>query len=323
MKKYSVGLSFLFVVVVSFAFSGCTQQSAYSVSMSQAEANLTVGGELSLTVKAEGFTADSVEWASSDTAVATVENGLVKALSPGNAVISASALAPDGKTYKAVCELSVTEAQETAADYTVEYYKQKKDRSGYERDADLTETVSSVAGRTVSVTPPALTGFEFSDDNAANVLSGQVASDGSTVLKVYYDIQVITVTFSSEVDDDILRYVDYGDTLTDIPAVPDKPGYSGVWDVTDFSSVTAPFTVTAVYSEEYYSVNLTIVPEQVNVAGTDYGFYEFDADDFTGLTASVQKDGEQPVTLTVTMSGNVTAENSASERIRLPFRAGT
>lgn len=127
------------------------------------------------------------------------------------------------------------------------------------------------------------------------------------MLKVYYDIQVITITFRSEAGADILRYVDYGDTLTDIPAVPEKPGFSGVWNVTDFSSVVAPFTVTAVYSAEYYSVNVKIVPEQVSVAGTAYDFYQFDSEDFSDMTASVQKDGEQPVQLDVTSSGNVFA----------------
>lgn len=297
----------LLAFVMAFALFGCGQKTVYSVSLSSEGANLTVGEKLNLTVNAEGFTADSIVWASSDMNVAVVESGLVKAIGAGSATITAAVTAPDGKVYKASCALYVTARAEEQANYTIEYYKQKKDRSGYELDSLLTESVSSFAGRTVSVTPSALTGYVFSESNALNVLSAEVKKDGSTVLKVYYDIQVITITFRSEVSDDIYKHVDYGDTLTDIPAVPEKPGFSGVWNVTDFSSVVAPFTVTAVYSAEYYSVNVKIVPEQVSVAGTAYDFYQFDSEDFSDMTASVQKDGEQPVQLDVTSSGNVFA----------------
>lgn len=306
-KVFLTTFIFLLTFVMAFALFGCEQKTVYSVSLSSEGANLTVGEKLNLTVNAEGFTADSIVWASSDMNVAVVESGLVKAIGAGSATITAAVTAPDGETYKASCALYVTAAQEKAADYKIEYYKQKKDRSGYELDADLTETVSSFADRTATVLPEAPTGFVFSENNALNVLSAKVAADGSTVLKVYYDIQVITITFRSEAGADILRQVDYGDTLTDIPAVPVKPGYSGVWNVTDFSSVVAPFTVTAIYSMEYYTVDISIVSEQVNVAGNDYDFYKLDADDFTGMTASVQEDGGKPVMLDVSSSGKVTA----------------
>lgn len=159
---------------MAFALFGCGQKTVYSVSLSSEGANLTVGEKLNLTVNAEGFTADSIVWASSDMNVAVVESGLVKAIGAGSATITAAVTAPDGKVYKASCALYVTARAEEQANYTIEYYKQKKDRSGYELDSLLTESVSSFAGRTVSVTPSALTGYVFSESNALNVLTGEV-----------------------------------------------------------------------------------------------------------------------------------------------------
>jgi LPXTG-motif cell wall-anchored protein len=59
---------------------------------------------------------------------------------------------------------------------------------------------------------------------------------------------VCTVTFKSEGNADIVKTVSSGGTLTDIPAVPEKAGYTGAWDTTDFSNITANKVVTAVYT---------------------------------------------------------------------------
>lgn len=77
-----------------------------SVSVSPSSAALTVGETVSLTatVLPSECEYSSIIWSSSNTKVATVRNGLVEAVSPGNAVISASA---DGVVGKA--EVTVTE----------------------------------------------------------------------------------------------------------------------------------------------------------------------------------------------------------------------
>lgn len=59
-----------------------------------------------------------------------------------------------------------------------------------------------------------------------------------------------TVTFRAEGHDDIVITVRNGDSLTEdqIPAVPHKEGYSGAWDITDFSNITADMLVNAIYT---------------------------------------------------------------------------
>lgn len=96
-KGFLATIVLLLAFVMAFALFGCGQKTVYSVSLSSDGANLTVGEKLNLTVDAEGFTADSIVWASSDTNVAVVEGGLVKAIGAGSATITAAVTAPDGK----------------------------------------------------------------------------------------------------------------------------------------------------------------------------------------------------------------------------------
>ena len=67
------------------------------------------------------------------------------------------------------------------------------------------------------------------------------------------ELKVHTITFQSEVADDITKYVLNGYALTDIPAVPEKEGQtSAKWNITDFSNITADMTVTAEYDMRKY-----------------------------------------------------------------------
>lgn len=258
-------------VLMAFSLVGCGEEKTYAASLSEDGANLTVGETLDLTFLPENFEAESVIWASSDTGVATVEGGSVKAVGAGNAVITGAAAAPDGKVYKGTCAVYVGSVQADAV-YKVEYYKQLKDRSGYRLDEALTETKNSSAGASVKASAKELVGYVFDKDNESNVLKAEVKADGSTALKLYYDIKVIEVTFTSEVSiRDIVRTVDYGDELTDIPAVPEKPGYSGEWSVTSFPSVLAPITVTAEYTPLTYTVTIKAEGRTDSVIYARYG----------------------------------------------------
>lgn len=76
----------------------------YGIYLSETEMTLTVGQEktLTATVTPEDAENKTVTWTSSDTSVATVENGTVRAVEEGTAVITASA---NGKS--ATCEVTV------------------------------------------------------------------------------------------------------------------------------------------------------------------------------------------------------------------------
>lgn len=57
-----------------------------------------------------------------------------------------------------------------------------------------------------------------------------------------------TITFKSEVSEDIIKTTFYGFSLIDIPEVPEKEGQaSATWDISDFTSIQQDITVNAVY----------------------------------------------------------------------------
>ena len=72
------------------------------------------------------------------------------------------------------------------AQYKVEYYLDGA------IDDSRTQTLEAEVGETVTVTPAAIAGYAFDEDNENNVLSGTVAADGSLVLKLYYTKSNIT-----------------------------------------------------------------------------------------------------------------------------------
>ena len=92
----------------------CTITVAVAVSkveLDKATANMTVGGETTLTatvtVNPNADTYKNVTWTTSDATVATVENGKVKALKAGTVTITATSATDNAK--KAECTITVTE----------------------------------------------------------------------------------------------------------------------------------------------------------------------------------------------------------------------
>ena len=56
------------------------------------------------------------------------------------------------------------------------------------------------------------------------------------------------ITFKADGYDDIIVLAADGDSLTEIPPVPEKPGLIGQWDTTDFSNILSDMTVYAIYT---------------------------------------------------------------------------
>lgn len=69
-------------------------------------------------------------------------------------------------------------------------------------------------------------------------------------LTAHWQARKITVRFVADAIAVKEIELDYGGSIApdDIPAVPEKEGYTGVWDVTDFSNITSSVTVNAVYT---------------------------------------------------------------------------
>ncbi len=101
-----------------------------------------------------------------------------------------------------------------AVDYTVETYIMDTEGN---YGAPSTETKRGTADTTATVVPVEKAGFTVSDNS---VLSGTIAADGSTVLKVYYDRNSYKITINGVTDE----YY-YGEEIP-VPEVPEAPeGY--------------------------------------------------------------------------------------------------
>ena len=80
---------------------------------------------------------------------------------------------------------NATRIANTDTKYTVEYYTGNLDGKGYTKVDSKKET--GTTGEQVSIdTSRTFTGFTFDNDNENNVLQGEVAGNGSLVLKAYY-----------------------------------------------------------------------------------------------------------------------------------------
>gem|GEM_PF-2411172 len=86
-----------------------------------------------------------------------------------------------------------------------------------------------------------------------------------TTLYAKWTIITYTVTFMADGALVATRTVNHGETITNIPTVPAKVGFGAAWDVMDFSNIIENKTVTAVYSDNYYTITF------VNSLGDDIG----------------------------------------------------
>ena len=89
------------------------------IALGKTAINLTVGEAttLTVTITPEDATNQELAWTSSDTNVATVENGTITAVGTGTATITAAAT--DGSGVSASCQVIVTEAAEEDTDYSL------------------------------------------------------------------------------------------------------------------------------------------------------------------------------------------------------------
>ena len=269
---FAVVVSMLLATVLAFALVGCGEAKTYTLSLSVDGANMKVGEEISVSVDAN-YDLGAITWATSNAEVATVSGGKIKAVGVGTADVTAATTDPAGAEHKLACTVYVTAGDVTEATYKVEIYRQKKDRSGYELDetASVTKTATLDKEVTANAALYGKVGYVFDENNAGNVISGTVTADNATALKLYYNIKTFTVTFKAEGAADVVRTVDYGDTLTDIPEVPAKDGKSGKWDVTAFDNITSDITVRALYANKEVTLKFVVGGEDYRIIELAYG----------------------------------------------------
>ena len=84
----------------------------------------------------------------------------------------------------------------TTIPYHVRYYLEKLDGTGY--DLKEEEPLSGTTGAEVSAAIKPYTGFTYDENNENNVITANIAGDGSTILKVYYSRNTYTLTLTKD-----------------------------------------------------------------------------------------------------------------------------
>lgn len=84
--------------------------------------------------------------------------------------------------------------------------------------------------------------------------------------------ETYTITFIQEGQADVIKTIDKGEILTDIPEPVSVPGYEIIWDRTDFTGIMNNTTVTAIATAQTYTItyDLGILKNDggVNIAAT-------------------------------------------------------
>lgn len=68
--------------------------------------------------------------------------------------------------------------------------------------------------------------------------------------------ELITITFKQSGVDDVVKTVNKGETLTDIPTPQTKIGYTVAWDKANFSNLTQNVVINAIETPKTYTVHL-------------------------------------------------------------------
>lgn len=157
--------------------------------------------------------------------------------------------------------------------YAIETYKQAYIEGvlGYELAG--TKTSSATAGAHVTATATAIRGYVYDEDNALGVAEADVAGNGSTVLKLYYNLDEYTLEV---VDNGVTTPVTYKYTQAIVtPTAAGKTGYSfdsWTWTLkSNGASISAPETMpyNDIVATAKYNINkYDLVPVVDDVEGT-------------------------------------------------------
>lgn len=120
-------------------------------------------------------------------------------------------------------------------------------------DGNEAETVELQKGsKLTDLVPPEKAGHEFigwfTDSGFISKFDENDTIGKNITLYAKYKKNTYTLTFKAQGAADITRIAEYGSTLTDIPAVPEKIGHTGAWESNDFNNIVSNKTINAVYT---------------------------------------------------------------------------
>ena len=216
---------------------------------------------LTATVQPEDATNKTVNWSSSNEAVATVDtNGKVTAVGEGNATITATAA--DGSGVSATCTVTVTQseysisADTTALDFGSAY-------TSYTQPAAKTVTITNDGNQQVTVTLPTANDFIITAGTGFTNGSAAIEPDGTATFTVQPKAGLAVGTYSENI-----TISDSGHVTLSIPATFTVRQYSGGSSDPTYS-ITLPSRVTGGelklsrrYAEKGESVTITAIPDE-------------------------------------------------------------
>lgn len=138
--------------------------------------------------------------------------------------------------------------------YAVCHYQQDVDGTGYTLAS--TDHLEGTTDSTVTAEPKDYAGFHRNTDHSGNVVSMVVAPDGSTVLKLYYDRDLHTVTFDSLGGSLVSKVtgIRYGATVSK-PTDPTRTGYTFLrWQTAKEDGKNYVFTAPVVENLTLYAL---------------------------------------------------------------------
>ena len=142
-------------------------------------------------------------------------------------------------------------------------------------------------------------------------ISGGITVTSDLDIQAVYTINTYTVTFKAEGSEDIKKTAEHGKTVTEIPSVPEKTGYTGKWvigeaEFTSSTVVTSDTIVTAEYKIITYTLTFTAEADEnySNTVTADYGTPL--ADILPEVPVKTNHTGVWKIGGTVNISGGIT-----------------
>ena len=147
--------------------------------------------------------------------------------------------------------------------YTVEHYQQNLAGDGYDLVEADTEHLTGETDTTATANPKTYTGFTFDGTVEGTVASGNIAGDGSLVLKLYYtrNSYGVTYAYTGTVPADASALpekaaVKYGAPVTVAEAATAKGHTFSGWSTGDFTMPAQDVEITGSFTANPYNVTV-------------------------------------------------------------------
>ena len=147
--------------------------------------------------------------------------------------------------------------------YTVEHYQQNLAGDGYDLVEADTEHLTGETDTTATANPKTYTGFAFDESVEDTVASGNIAGDGSLVLKLYYtrNSYEVSYAYTGTVPADASALpekaaVKYGASVTVAEAATAKGHTFSGWSTGDFTMPAQDVEITGSFTANPYNVTV-------------------------------------------------------------------